>query len=189
MHRIEKQRRMPTAFAHFSPNDEDTKLPSGNWLIRDVTIDSADHVYMYNFENGLWQTGQPVTNIRFEQIKATAILCAFNIIGDTARKFNLQIENSSFSYRKGAQYSPTTFDGVKIQSLIFFNAINFNSIKLQNVTFQKMGNDPLVSCNSGNSISLENVSFVTGESAMPYSFEKVSQVEKADLKLNSSEIK
>ena len=189
MHMIEKQRRMPTAFTHFSPNDEDTKLPSGNWLIRDVSIDSADYVYMYNFQNGLWQTGQPVTNIRFEQIKATAILSAFNIIGDTARKFTLQIKNSSFSYRKGAQYSPTTFDGVKIQSLIFFNAKNFNSIKLQNVTFQKTGKDPLVSCNSGNSISLENVSFITGQNAIPYSFEKVLKVEKVDLKLNSSEIK
>jgi hypothetical protein len=82
IHKIQKRSNMLAAFVHFSPKDERSVLKSGNWLIRDISIENVDHVYNYNFEKGLWQTGQPVTEVRFEHVKATGILSSFNIIGD-----------------------------------------------------------------------------------------------------------
>jgi hypothetical protein len=79
VHKIQKRNNMLTAFVHFSPSDENPKLQSGNWLIKDVIIENVDHFYMYNYENGLWQTGQPVTGVRFEGVTATGILSAFYI--------------------------------------------------------------------------------------------------------------
>ena len=93
---------------------------NGNWQIRDVTIENVDHVYMYNFESGLWQTGQPVTSIQFERIKATGILSAFSITGDAAQQFNLSVRNSSFSFREGSVYDAKTFEEAKIASPAFF---------------------------------------------------------------------
>lgn len=84
---------MLAAFVHFSPKDGNPKLLSGNWLIQDVTVDRVDNFYNYNYENGLWQTGQPVTSIRFENIKATELLNAFAINGDLKR----QLEPGNFT--------------------------------------------------------------------------------------------
>jgi len=101
VHKIQKRNNMLSAFVHFSPKDENPKLASGNWLIEDVTIDHVDQFYVYNFKDGLWQTGQPATRLSFKNVIATGILGAFNIIGDQDLKFKLSVENSSFSFRKG----------------------------------------------------------------------------------------
>ncbi len=111
VHKSQKRNNMLTAFVHFSPKDDNPELQSGNWLIEDVTIKNVDRVYMYNYQNGLWQTGQPVTTVCFEKIKATGILSAFYIAGDSALKFNMFIKNSSFSSREGSVFNITPLKG------------------------------------------------------------------------------
>jgi len=180
---------MLSAFVHFSPKDENPELTSGKWLIQDVTIENVDRFYMYNYENGLWQTGQPVTTVRFEGIKATGILNAFYIIGDTLLKFNMYIANSSFGFREGAENKADTFEGVKLISTAFFNAVNFNKIELREVTMVRNGPYPVHNCTSGNSLILEKIIFITGNSSIPYSIVKIKEVRKENIKLNSSEFK
>lgn len=188
VHKISKRNNMLTAFVHFSPKDESPKLTSGNWLIQNVTIENVDRVYMYNYKNGLWQTGQPVTTVRFERVKAIGVLSAFYIIGDTALKFNMVIKNSSFSFREATVSNANTFEGAKLLSTAFFSASTFNRIELQKVTLQKSGTNPVLNCTSGNSLLLERINFITGNSSIPYTFEKIKEVKKEDMKLNSSEI-
>jgi len=185
IHKISTRKNMLSAFVHFSPKDEDPKLESGNWLIEDVTIDNVDQVYVYNYLDGLWQTGQPVTTVQFKNIKATGILAAFNIIGDSTLKFNLSVKNSSFSFREGFDYSETQFEGVKILSPALFNAANFDRIALQNVTLNKSGTPPILNCNSGKSVILDNVNFITGNNSVPYSIENVKEIRKENLKFNN----
>lgn len=185
VHKIQKRNNMLAAFVHFSPKDEDPKLESGNWLIEDVTIDNVDQVYVYNYLDGLWQTGQPVTTVQFKNIKATGILAAFNIIGDSTLKFNLSVKNSSFSFREGFDYSETQFEGVKILSPALFNAANFDRIALQNVTLNKSGTSPIFICKSGKLLNLDDINFITGNSSVPYSFENVNEIQKENLKFNN----
>jgi len=153
-HKIENAVRMPTAFVHFSPDDEPTKIPSGNWLIKDVIIDSADYVYVYNFENGLWQTGHPATNIKFENVKAVGLLKSFYMIGDKQRSFNLSVTNSSFAYRNGNPVIDSVFEDVKWKSTAFFYAENFNTVTLKNIAFLKTGKQMLFDFNEGNKVNL-----------------------------------
>jgi hypothetical protein len=176
---------MLSAFVHFSPKDERSALISGNWLIKDIEIENVDHVYNYNFEKGLWQTGQPVTNIKFEKIKAKGILSAFNIIGDEKLNFNLNVQNSLFSFREGAVNS-SAFEGAKILSPALFNAYNFDQVTLQKVILEKKDSQPLLNFISGNALTLDRVSFITGSSSIPYKLDKIGEVKKEKLKLNKN---
>jgi hypothetical protein len=185
IHKSQKRNNMLSAFVHFSPKDENPELNSGNWLIQDITVENVDHFYMYNYQNGLWQTGRPVTTIRFEGIKAKGLLSAFYIRGDTLRNFNLFIDNSSFIFREGTEQNSDIFEGVKLFTTSFFNATNFNKVDLLEVTFKKKGINPVLNCSSGNSIFFKKVEFKTGNSSIPYLLEKITEVRKEDMKLNS----
>jgi hypothetical protein len=185
IHIISTRKNMLSAFVHFSPDDDSPKLQSGNWLIEDCTIDNVDQVYVYNYLDGLWQTGQPVTSVQFRNIKATGILAAFNIIGDSTLKFNLSLKNSSFIFREGFDYSKTQFEGIRFLSPALFNAANFNTITLQNVSLNKLGTSPIMNCKSGNVLTLKGVNFTNGNKTIPYAFENVKKIQKANIKHNN----
>jgi Glycosyl hydrolases family 28 len=176
IHKIQKRNNMLAAFVHFSPVDESPQLISGNWLIDDITVENVDHFYIYNYDKGLWQTGQPVTNLRFKEIKATGLLGAFNIVGDSSFRFNLSIQNSSFSFREGETNMADSFEGTKIKSTAFFNASNFNMLKLKKVTFEKKGSYAILNCTSGNSLILNDTKFISGQSLISTSIKAVKEV-------------
>lgn len=184
IHKIQKRNNMLAAFVHFSPKDENSKLVSGNWLIEDVSVENVDQFYVYNYLDGLWQTGQPVTNIQFKNIKASGILAAFNIIGDMGLKFNLKVEDSSFAFREGVDYLGDKFEGAKLNSPALFNAVNFNQVNLRNVSFSKKSKEPILIIKSGNSFVMNQVNINTGENSLPYSIEKVKDFQKKNLKFN-----
>ena len=188
VHRIQKRNNMLAAFVHFSPKDDNPKLMSGNWLIEDVKIDNVDQVYVYNFLEGLWQTGQPVTNVYFKNVTASGVLAAFNIIGDAGLRFKLNVENSSFEFREGSDYKGDKFEDAKLLSPALFNAMNFGQIELKNVILSKNTGSSILNCNTGKFLVFENVNFMTGNNSKPFSIEKVRNVRKVDIKLNSSSI-
>jgi len=183
IHKSQKRNNMLSAFVHFSPKDENPELNSGNWLIQDITVENVDHFYMYNYENGLWQTGQPVSTIRFVEIKAKGLLNAFYIRGDTMRNFNLYISNSSFSFREGTEQNSGIFEGVNLFTTSFFSATNFNKIELKEMTLEKKEICPVLNCSTGNSIFLKKVEFKTGNSSIPFLLEKITEVKKENIVL------
>ncbi|MBC8004819.1 MAG: right-handed parallel beta-helix repeat-containing protein [Verrucomicrobia bacterium] len=188
VHKIQKRNNMLSAFVHFSPKDEHPKMESGNWLIEDCTIDQVDQVYVYNYKNGLWQTGKPVTKVQFKKINATGILGAFNIQGDSARRFHLYIEDSSFSFREGADYKAGHFEGARLLSPSLLNCVDFDLLRLKEVTFSKKENMPLLNCQSGNSVTLEDVNLVTGNVSLPYSIERVGMTKEKKVRANGQEV-
>jgi hypothetical protein len=138
-HKIQKRNNMLAAFVHFSPKDENPKLNSGNWQLKDIKVDNVDNFYNYNFKLGLWQTGKPITNIRFENIEAKGLVKAFEINGGADKKAQLTIKNSRFSYREGLEKIPDSFEGAKYQSKAFVDALNYDFIDFKNVQFEKNG--------------------------------------------------
>lgn len=182
VHKIQKRNNMLAAFVHFSPKDENPKLESGNWLIEDVTVDNVDHFYVYNFRDGLWQTGQPATTVQFKNIKAANVLGAFKIIGDPDLKFKLSVDKSSFVFREGAEYKGETFEGAKLLSPALFNATNFGEIELRKVTLSKNGVARILNCNSGNTLTLEGVCFISDNPAKPYSLDQITKTSITNIK-------
>lgn len=179
-HKIQNRNNMLSAFVHFSPKDEKPQLTSGNWVIEDITVSNVDQFYVYNFRDGLWQTGQPVTNVSFINIRATGILGAFNIIGDADRKFSMHVENSSFSFREGTVYKGESFEGARLISASLFNASNFGKIELSNITLTKSGTIPVLNCTSGNSILLKRVRFKSDSKPQPYSLREIGDIKLTD---------
>jgi len=178
VHKIQKRNNMLAAFVYFSPKDENPKLVSGNWLIENVTVENVDHFFVYNFKDGLWQTGQPLTTIKFDHVTANGILGGFNIIGDLDKKFKLKVENSEFKFREGASYKGDLFEDAKLLSPALFNAMNFGKIELKNVTFHKKDESPILNCNNGNSLILEQINFFTGNNSSPYKIENLKEFKK-----------
>ncbi len=185
VHKIEHKAKLPNAFTHFSPRDRKPKSSSGNWLIQDVIIENVAHVYFYNFENGLWQTGQPATTVKFDNVKATGILNAFYIIGDKDYKFDLQVQNSSFSFADGQTYKADLFEGVKMLSNSFFYAERFNKIELTDVLLKSKDAQQLMECKDGKSVVLNQCRFVSGNSLKPFVFEKINEEKVSGLIYNN----
>lgn len=188
IHKVQKRNNMLTAFVHFSPKDDNSKLKSGNWLIQDVIIENVDQVYNYNFKKGKWQTGQPVTDLTFENVKAMGILKAFAITGNSQRSLNLKITNSTFACREGTYEELKIYEGVKSGNSSFFEAENFGTIRLYKVNFTKTTSEPILNFKNGNSIDLNQVIFNTGNNSIPYTLKKITDIKKKDLKLDTSEI-
>jgi len=184
VHKIQKRNNMLAAFVYFSPKDETPELISGNWLIENVTVENVDHFFVYNFKDGLWQTGQPLINVKISNTKASGILAGFNLIGDQDRKLTMSIENSMFSFREGTEYRGELFEDAKLLSPAFFNAMNFNQIELKNITFNKKTSLPIINCISGNLLKMEQVNFVTGNNSFPYIVDKVNRLQEDSVFIN-----
>jgi hypothetical protein len=184
VHKIQKRNNMLSAFVHFSPKDENPKLESGNWLIENVSVENVDQFYVYSYPEGLWQTGQPVTTVRFKNIKVSGILAAFNIIGDKDLKFKLNLENSNFAFREGTDYKGESFEGVKLLSPALFNATSFNEILLKKVILSKQGTTPILNCYNGNSLTLDRVNFVSDHPSKPYVIDKIKDTNIKDTNIS-----
>jgi len=178
MHKIQKRNNMLSAFVHFSPEDEHPQLQSGNWTIEDITVKDVDNFFMYNFKNGLWQTGQLFTSVSFNDIHAAGLLNAFYINGDAAQTFNMSVKNSDFSFRRIANIQDSVFEGRKLLSDDFFYANSFNSISLENVTFEKRDSSVLLKAENGKEISLNNVGFISLSEHNPFIFNMITDVRK-----------
>ena len=177
-HKIQKRNNMLSAFVHFSPEDEHPRLVSGNWTIEDISVKDVDNFFMYNFKNGLWQTGQPFTSVTFNDIRATGILDAFYIQGDSVQNFNMNLKNSTFSYRDGEVKNNYVFEGVKLMSGEFFYANSFNSISLENVTLEKRDSSVLLKAENGKEICLNNVGFICLSASTPFILNSIVNVKK-----------
>lgn len=163
LHQISKRTNMLAAFVHFAPEDRKPKLPSDNWIIRDVQIDNATCLYEYDFERGLWQTGQPAKRLRFENIRATRLHKPIRIVGDAKRQLDLTLENVQLSFL------PDRED----QS--HFDAKSFGSLTLNNVTLKNNGKQPVVRAADGKTFSARDVK-VEPDNAQPFELHDVDVV-------------
>ncbi len=162
-HQISHRTNMLTAFVHFAPRDRHPRLPSDRWLIQDVTIENADTVYAYDFERGLWQTGQPAKRLHFRNVKATGMVRPFSVLGDTNRLFDLTLENVVFAMRPDAPKQPV------------LDLSRFGSLTLRQVTLQNGGEAPLIRARDGNRVVLDGVITVP-EGPAPFSMERVKEI-------------
>ena len=172
-----KQNRNNTlsAFVHFAPKDDNAKRESGNWLIRDLAVDNVDNLYMYNFPKGLWQTGQPATTIRFENVKATNLKRCFTVVGDTERKFELSIKNAHFSQTKGAK-AAGSFEGAKLTSPHFCSFKSFGSVTMENVTFDLPEGAPAITAENGDVFSTKDAVLSGTEEPVAVSLKNVEKI-------------
>ena len=176
IHKSQNRTNMLSAFVHFSPKDENPQLSSGNWIIENITVKNVDQFYNYNFENGLWQTGQPATDIYFCNISASGLIKAFSINGGTDRQLKLTVRKSDFVYREGTSNKGESFEGAKSRMNSFFSAVNFGIIELNNITLQKADTEPILTCKNGNTLIVKNVEYLPPSGSGQFLFENIDEI-------------
>lgn len=174
-HKISNRTNMLAAFVHFSPRDENPKLISGNWSIENLKVQNADFFYVYNFKDGLWQTGQPATSVTFNNIEATGLLKAFTVSGLNQENFNLTVKNSTFRAREGKNELPLVFEGAKLVSQSFFSANEFGSICIFKSIFEKQVEGTIAEFESGKMVEIEKSSFLNHSVSKLVSIKKVAK--------------
>jgi len=104
-----------------------------NITIRDCLIENADRFLHYNYSgNELWQKGQPMLDIKFENIKASGIAMPLTAYGDADVPVEVTLENIEFSFSEGKE--DTTF----------IRAANYKKIRMKNVKVLNAGADHLI---------------------------------------------
>jgi len=172
VHRVSRQKGGPgrtnmlSAFVHFAPKDRNPRLPSDRWVVRDCTVDNVDFLYGYDFEKGLWQTGQPAKRLRFQNVKATRVAHPLRVRGDADRQFELTLEDVMIALREDRADQ-------EVLSLARFGAL-----VLKNVTLQNSGAKPVLRAKEGRTVWLDRVTPIPPNPA-PYAIEQVDETKTA----------
>ncbi len=156
---------MLSAFVHFAPTDRNPKLPSDDWLVRNCTMTNVDRVYSYDFEKGVWQTGQPAKRLVFENIQAEGIAFPLNILGDKDRQFDLTLRNVAISLRPASAQQPV------------IQARQFGKITLERVVLKNDGSQPVLRAREGNELILQNVAYPP-ECSQPFLLEDIVRIDR-----------
>lgn len=172
-HKISKRTNTISAFTHFSPQNRNPEIISGNWVIKDVVVDNVDFFFNYNHKDGLWQTGKPMSSVRFENITATNLGKSFFIVGDKEGLFSLEIINSHFSSRKDLHTNEIIFEDVKINAPAFFYLSYFHSAEIVNTTFLHKDPESIAKFRQGETAIMESVLFLPSENLKPFVFEDI----------------
>ncbi|NJN24772.1 MAG: hypothetical protein HC819_01655 [Cyclobacteriaceae bacterium] len=176
-HIIQNRYNTLSAFTHFSPKDENPKSVSGNWLLEDIVIEGVDNAFNYNFKDGLWQTGQPATDMVFKNLTVRNVKKAFNILGDSARQFSLVIRHAILDERDTTSFTQMHFEGREVEVPAFFNIRNFDHLVLDSVIFHVNGDTPKLYARDGNELEIKNRSTNGGGStSVNYDIANVERV-------------
>lgn len=154
---------MLSAFVHFAPTDRNPKLPSDDWLVRDCTMENVDRVYSYDFEKGVWQTGQPAKRLVFENIRAEGIAFPLSVLGDQDRQFDLTLRNVTIALRPSSAQQPV------------IRITRFGKLCLENVILRNDATQPVLRAREGNELILHKVEYPP-ECGSPFLVEDVSHI-------------
>jgi len=146
-HRISGRHNMLSAFIHFSPLDRGCKGPiphSNGWMIQNCTIENVDCFYLYDYERGGWQRGQPVGDVTVRDVTVTGAVRPIDVLGDADRQFSLALENVDIALRDDA--NPVALVVVR----------QFGSLDLKNVILHGKA-APVLRARDGDAVSLAAV--------------------------------
>jgi hypothetical protein len=163
-HKISGRTNMLGAFVHFAPQDRNPERPSDNWLIENVAIDRAQALYLYDFERGGWQQGQPARRLHFRNVTATHLARTTRVLGDRDRQFQLTLENVSLALRDGSDDQPV------------LDINQFHSLTLRDVRLGNSGSQPVLSARRGGRVTIEGLRAVP-ENTRPPNLEEIDLVE------------
>lgn len=142
LHKVSKRTNMLSAFVHFAPKDRNPRLPSDDWLVEDCTVDNVDFLYGYDFERGLWQTGQPALRLVFRNVTATRVAHPLRVLGDKDRRFELVLDGVSIALREDRRDREV------------LNLTRFGALLLRRVTLANGGRGPVLKAREGTTVWL-----------------------------------
>lgn len=147
-HLSQKRNNMLCAIIHFSPPERNPLLPSGNWRLKDITADNCETLY-HVARSELWQAGQPVLAVKFENTRATNMERPLTV-ADEHRDIALSLEDSSLELRPG------------ITGKSVIKCDGFDSLVLKNVKLAGNAGAPAVDARNGNRAEFGDAALLGG---------------------------
>lgn len=135
---------MGAAFVHFAPKDRHPQIPSDDWLIENCVVDGMDRLYGYDFERGLWQTGQPARRIVFRNVQGTNLKHPIRVVGDSGRQLHLILDTVRLE----------TGAGLSKGDEPVIEARQFGSLELRRSALLNDGQGPLVRAMDGHHLTI-----------------------------------
>jgi hypothetical protein len=162
-HKISGRTNMLGAFVHFAPRDRNPQLPSDGWQIENLTIERAQALYLYDFERGGWQQGQPAKRLHFKNITATDLTRPTRILGDGERQFQLTLENVSLAFGAAHADQPV------------LEVSQFDALTLRDVRLANSGKRPVLVASRGRTLRIERLTAIP-ENSRPYTLDALDTV-------------
>ena len=143
IHRISKRTNMLCAFTYFSVR-RDKPIVSGDWTIRNCTMDNVDRLCSLVVSGHAWQTGAPLEDVRFEQCTVTDMReCCWGDSNETPA-LALAFRHCKVAFAEG-------------RNTPFLRLRNFRSCRLEDVSVTGLQGANLLECDGSGTVSLENV--------------------------------
>ena len=150
---------MISAFQHKAMDWRETKLPSDNWIIRNITVDNIERLYYLDRENEWYHKERPAIQICFDQVIAKNLRgggygfsrAPVTIIDPLDSAIRLRITNSQISLHPDFPN----------RNLVYARV--FDTIELSHVTLS--GNNAstrAIEAHNGNLLSLDHVTYQYG---------------------------
>ena len=134
---------MLCAFTYFSVR-RDKPIVSGDWTIRNCTMDNVDRLCSLVVSGHAWQTGAPLEDVRFEQCTVTDMReCCWGDSNETPA-LALAFRHCKVAFAEG-------------RNTPFLRLRNFRSCRLEDVSVTGLQGANLLECDGSGTVSLENV--------------------------------
>lgn len=130
---VEPRYNMLSLFTYYADYSTVIRNTPENIIVRDCVVEGADRFLHFNYSgNEPWQNNRPLTQITFENIKATGISMPLTAYGDKAEQCNLTLKNVDFSFREG------------YEKMTFMQAANLSHLCMKNLTIENAAGGVLV---------------------------------------------
>ena len=130
---VEPRYNMLSLFTYFADCSTVIRNKPENIIVRNCTVEGADRFLHFNYSgNETWQNNRPLTQITFENIKATDISMPLTAYGDPNEPCMLTLKNIDFSFRKGFEH------------ITFIQAANLYYLCLKDIQIQNAEGGTLI---------------------------------------------
>lgn len=147
---IRMRNNMLSLFTYYADFSVEIRYAPGNIVIRDCIVEGADRFLHFNYSgNEMWQNNRSLTDITFENIRATGISMPLTAYGDEKEPCSITMKNIEFSFREGFEHTT------------FMHAANLRMLSMKNVKIQNAFNSTLVKL-WGNMIPEMNMENING---------------------------
>lgn len=130
---VQPRYNMLSLFTYYADHSTEIRSTPCNITIRNCKVDGADRFLHFNYSgNETWQNNRPLTQIAFENIRATGISMPLTAYGDEKEPCNLTLKNIDFSFREG------------FEDITFMHAANLRKLCMKNITIRNAAGGTLV---------------------------------------------
>ena len=105
-HRVSGRHNTLTAFLYYSMRFDSIRRDSGDWVIRNCTVDGVDMLIDYHYGKDFCQEGHPLTDITLENVRVTGLLKPSALAPVAGEPLRVELRDVTMERREDALPGP-----------------------------------------------------------------------------------